>query len=207
MLRSDRIIKRAFDLVVAVISLVSLGWLMVLLYIAATIDTRQNGVFTQRRVGQYGKLFTIFKFRSMREFTKLGESTNETDKKQVTWFGKFLRRSKLDELPQIINVLLGQMSFVGPRPDVPGFADLLTGRDRIILEVKPGMTGPATLYFRDEESILLHHPDPETYNREVIYPQKVKINRDYVEDYSLWVDLRCIFQTAFNIIDCCLPQR
>uniref|UniRef100_UPI0025BFCAE4 sugar transferase n=1 Tax=Aquisalimonas sp. TaxID=1872621 RepID=UPI0025BFCAE4 len=101
----------------------------------------------------------------------------------------------LDELPQLINVLKGDMSFVGPRPDVPAFADTLAGEDRIILSVRPGITGPATLKYRDEETLLAEADDPEAYNSEVIYPDKVRINREYVH-WSFWRDLLDIWRTV-----------
>jgi lipopolysaccharide/colanic/teichoic acid biosynthesis glycosyltransferase len=107
-----------------------------------------------------------------------------------------LRTAKIDELPQLLNVLVGQMSFVGPRPDVPGFADALVGAERVILSVRPGITGPATLRFRNEEEILSLQSDPEAYNREVIFPEKVRLNRQYVESYSFWADLKYIYLTV-----------
>jgi lipopolysaccharide/colanic/teichoic acid biosynthesis glycosyltransferase len=117
---------------------------------------------------------------------------------RVTSYGKILRKMKLDELPQLVNVLVGDMSFVGPRPDVPGFADRLTGPDRIILSVRPGITGPATLKYRNEEELLAAQPDPEMYNREVIFPDKVRINREYVEHYSFLADMKYILLTLFG---------
>src|SRR5688572_8920989 len=114
--------------------------------------------------------------------------TTEHDPR-ITPLGRWFRKTKLDELPQLINVLLGQMSLVGPRPDVPGFADQLSGEDRIILSVHPGMTGPATLRFRYEEQELARQVNPERYNRDVIYPEKVRLNREYVESYSFTKDI------------------
>ncbi len=117
---------------------------------------------------------------------------------RITCSGRFFRRTKIDELPQLINVLKGEMSFVGPRPDVPGFADSLQGDDRLILSVRPGITGPATLHFRDEEVLLAQQSDPERFNREVIYPEKVRLNRQYVENYRFIDDLKFIWQTIFK---------
>lgn len=122
--------------------------------------------------------------------------TTDTDPR-ITRLGRFFRKTKLDELPQLIHVLLGQMSFVGPRPDVPGFADNLSGDDRIILSVRPGITGPATLKYRNEESILAGQDDPERYNDEVIFPDKVRLNKEYVENYSFRKDIKYIWQTIF----------
>jgi lipopolysaccharide/colanic/teichoic acid biosynthesis glycosyltransferase len=127
-----------------------------------------------------------------------GPSTSVTTQRdpRITALGRIFRRTKLDELPQLINVLLGHMSIVGPRPDVPGFADRLRGRDRIILEVRPGITGPATLRYRDEEELLALQNDPERYNQEVLYPGKVRLNRWYVENYSFRADLCFIVRTV-----------
>lgn len=117
---------------------------------------------------------------------------------RITLLGRFFRKTKIDELPQLINVFWGQMSFVGPRPDVPGFADQLKGNDRLILSVRPGITGPATLKFRDEENLLAKQSNPERYNREVIYPEKIRLNREYVEYYSFCKDIKYIFETIFG---------
>jgi lipopolysaccharide/colanic/teichoic acid biosynthesis glycosyltransferase len=116
---------------------------------------------------------------------------------RITPFGRFLRRCKIDELPQLINVLNGTMSFVGPRPDVQGFADQLRGEDLRILDVRPGITGPATLYYRDEEKILEQCENPEEYNKRVIYPKKVRMNMKYLENYRLRHDIRIIWDTLF----------
>jgi len=160
----------------------------------ATVDTKQWGLFSQQRVGQYGKLFCIFKIRTLKnEPHQLGSL-----KRSATRFGIFLRDTKLDELPQLFNVVLGQMSFVGPRPDIAGFADNLKGDDRIILRVKPGITGPATLKYKNEEVILFKQDDPETYNRTIIWPDKVKINKNYVMTWSFSLDLKHILKSILN---------
>jgi lipopolysaccharide/colanic/teichoic acid biosynthesis glycosyltransferase len=117
---------------------------------------------------------------------------------RITPFGKFIRRYKLDELPQLMNVLVGQMSFVGPRPDVKGYADKLIGDDRIILSVKPGITGPATLMFRDEESLLEKQENPKRYNDEVIWKEKIKINKSYIENWTFISDVKYILKTIFS---------
>lgn len=143
------------------------------------------------RIGQYGKPFTIFKLRTIKEI-KGGE-------RLITKLGHFLRKTKLDETPQVFNVLRGDMSLVGPRPDVPGFADKLQGDDKIILSVKPGLTGLATLYFRNEEELIAKQKKPEDYNRNIIWPKKVKLNRAYINNYSFSNDLRILFRTVFNL--------
>lgn len=186
--------KRAFDILFAAVGLVLTGWLIALAWIFATIDTSANGFFTQRRVGMGGRQFTIFKIRTMRTGGKASTVTVSGDS-SITRLGRLLRILKIDELPQLLNVLMGQMSFVGPRPDVPGFADQLTGEDRIILTVRPGITGPATLKYRNEEELLASVADPDVYNREVIFPDKMRLNREYVENWSFGRDIQYILST------------
>jgi lipopolysaccharide/colanic/teichoic acid biosynthesis glycosyltransferase len=194
----DRAVKRSFDIVAAAVGLVLTWWIIVLAYIASSIDTRRSGFFVQGRVGREGKLFKMIKIRTMRDVANINTAVTADNDPRITGLGRFLRRAKIDELPQLVNILLGQMSFVGPRPDVPGFADQLLGKDRIILSVRPGITGPATLRFRDEERVLAQHPDPERYNREVIFPEKVKLNREYVQAYSFRKDMGYILRTLFG---------
>ena len=186
--------KRAFDILFAAIGLGVTGWLIALAWVVATIDTGANGIFTQRRVGQDGRQFTIFKIRTMRSGSSASSVTVSGDPR-VTHIGRIWRMLKIDELPQLLNVLLGQMSFVGPRPDVPGFADKLQGEDRIILTVRPGITGPATLKYRNEEELLATVADPEDHNREVIFPDKLRLNREYVENWSFSRDIQYIWAT------------
>ena len=176
-------VKRIFDLVLVIIVLPILLLPILILIIVATIDTNKYGVFSQFRVGQHGELFKIYKIRSLREEVhKLGHLD-----KSVTKFGEFLRRTKLNELPQ---------SFVGPRPDLQGFADKLEGEDRIILIVKPGVTGEATLKYKNEERVLERQKDPKHYNRTIIWVDKVKINKKYVENYSFYLDLTLILKST-----------
>ena len=171
-------------------------WLIVCLAAVAALDTRSNGFYVQTRIGRGGRPFRLLKLRTMTTSTALDTTVTAEDDPRITRIGRLLRRSKLDELPQLINVLIGDMSFVGPRPDVAGFADLLQGHDRLILSVRPGITGPATLKYRHEERILAQQADPERYNAEHIYPDKVRINREYVENYRFTTDLRLLLQTV-----------
>ena len=195
---SQKILKRLFDVVVAFVGLIVVAPIIVLGWIAAAISTRNNGFFVQRRVGLNGKQFPLLKLRSMRVIP--GQQTNVTadGDRRITKTGRILRKLKVDELPQLVNVLLGHMSLVGPRPDVPGFADQLDGDDRIVLSIRPGITGPATLAFRDEEEILASVDNPETYNREVIWPKKVALNKQYVQDQSLLGDIKLLWETALG---------
>jgi lipopolysaccharide/colanic/teichoic acid biosynthesis glycosyltransferase len=200
--------KRTFDIALAIVGLLATFWIIALAWMIATIDTQANGLFAQVRVGRGGRLFKVLKIRTMRpprgnypDSELPGDWTTVTtaSDQRITPFGKFWRKTKIDELPQLINVLLGQMSFVGPRPDVPGFADCLKGEDRIILTMRPGITGPATLKYRHEEEILALVDDPETYNREVIFPDKVHLNKQYVLNWSFWKDIHYIWMTLLRI--------
>jgi lipopolysaccharide/colanic/teichoic acid biosynthesis glycosyltransferase len=190
--------KRAFDLVAATLGLALVGWVILLADIAARIDTGQSGLFRQARVGRHGRPFNLLKIRTMRPVAGIDTSVTVAGDARITPIGRLLRRLKIDELPQLWNVLVGQMSLVGPRPDVPGFADRLEGEDRIILEVRPGITGPASLEYRNEEALLAAQSDPEAYNRDVIWPDKVRINRQYVENWSFFADLRYIWRTILG---------
>jgi lipopolysaccharide/colanic/teichoic acid biosynthesis glycosyltransferase len=194
----NQFIKRSFDFVVSTMGLILTGWIVIPAYIAASIDTRKGGFFTQTRIGKNGNPFTVIKIRTMRYIPSVNTTVTTTHDPRITPLGRFFRKTKIDELPQLINVFLGHMSFVGPRPDVPGFADKLSGDDRIILSVRPGITGPATLKYKNEEEILAKQVDPEKYNREVIFPDKVRLNREYVENYSFEKDIKYILQTIAN---------
>lgn len=194
----QRFLKRSFDILVAVIGLVAFGWLILLGWVLASIDTRANGFFMQTRVGRYGKTFKVIKLRTMKIMPEVTTTVTKTGDPRITKLGAIWRKTKIDELPQLINVLLGQMSLVGPRPDVPGYADRLEGADRIVLTIRPGITGPASIKYRNEEEILAQQKNPERYNREVIFVDKVRINREYMEKYSFLNDLKYIWQTAFG---------
>lgn len=196
---SQRLIKRSFDLIFSFLGLLCFGWLIIISWLMATIDTGKNGLFTQERVGQSGHLFKLIKIRTMRDLPGLDTTVTIKSDPRITPLGKIFRRTKIDELPQLINVFLGEMSFVGPRPDVPGFADRLPEEDRrIILSVRPGITGPATIKYRKEEELLANVDAPEAYNRDIIFPDKTRINREYVENYKLMDDLKYIWLTVFG---------
>ena len=153
--------------------------------------------FHQKRIGQLGEQFTMVKFRTM-VMNPGGNSISIKGESRITPLGAVLRKYKLDELPEIWNILKGDMSIVGPRPDVPGYADLLSGEDRIILSVKPGLTGPASLKFVDEEELLAKQHDPKKFNDEILYPAKVKINKSYIQHWSFWLDLKIILLTVLG---------
>lgn len=190
--------KFLFDRVVSFCGLLFL-W-PILAIVAVLIRIKMPGgpiIFKQQRVGRNGKLFTMYKFRSMK-VAHSGSSISVAGESRITPLGAVLRKYKLDELPELWNVLIGDMSFVGPRPDVPGYADLLKGRDRDILKLRPGITGPASLKYRDEEQILAQVEDPVKYNDEVIFPDKVRINLYYLENQSLWMDIKLIVCTILG---------
>ena len=190
--------KRGFDLVIAAVALTLAAPVILVSWIIARLDTGASGFYSQTRIGRHGRPFKVIKIRTMRPGSDAGSTVTTASDVRVTPAGRFFRRSKIDELPQLFNILAGSMSFVGPRPDTPGFADLLTGADRVVLAVRPGLTGPATLKYRDEESLLAAQPDPERYNREVIFPDKVRLNRKYVECYRFAEDLRLLALTFFT---------
>lgn len=196
--KTQKRIKRVFDLFIALVGL-TVVWPFILLgWIAAAISTKANGFFIQSRIGKDGKPFPLIKLRSMKAVRGVTTSVTSDSDVRITRTGRLLRKLKIDELPQLFNVVLGHMSMVGPRPDVPGFADELTGEDRIVLSIRPGVTGPASIAFRKEEEILAGVEDPEKYNREVIWPEKVRINIDYIHNYSLGQDLKYIWRTAIG---------
>ena len=190
-------IKRFFDFTFALLGLFVFSPL--LLVIAVLIKLKMPGpiLFKQKRVGQNGELFTMVKFRTM-TIGHGGSSISVKGESRITSLGAILRKYKLDELPELWNVIKGEMSLVGPRPDVPGYADKLEGRNRDILKLKPGITGPASLKYANEEELLSLQPDPKRYNDEVIYPDKVRINLEYLDRQNLLVDLNLILHTIFG---------
>ena len=170
----------------------------VLLVVTILIRLKMPGgpvIFRQQRVGRHGKLYTIYKFRTMTTGHQ-GSSVSVAGEARITPLGAVLRRYKIDELPELWNVLMGDMSLVGPRPDVPGYADKLVGDDREILLLRPGITGPASLKYRNEEELLATVDNPQEYNDTVIYPDKIRINRYYLHHYSFWKDIQMIICTV-----------
>jgi lipopolysaccharide/colanic/teichoic acid biosynthesis glycosyltransferase len=179
--------KRLFDIVFSILGLIFVGWLILLFWILASIDTKSNGFFIQKRVGQWGKSFTIFKLKTMHPHTNT-----------ISSLGSFLRKSKIDELPQLWNIFIGDMSFVGARPDIQGYYDLLQGENRKILKLKPGLTSTASLKYYDEDAVLAQKKNPLQYNDEVLFPDKVKMNLDYYYNRSFLGDLSILWKTIFE---------
>ena len=193
--------KRLFDLVVSIMGLVVLS--PVLCFIALWIRHLDRGPVFYRgeRVGINGKPFRIYKFRTMVvDAEKLGVFSTSNDDERVTGIGRFLRRYKLDELPQLINVLKGEMSFVGPRPEVRKFTDLYTNDEKVILTVRPGITDWASLWNSDEGAILKGSADPDKDYLEKIRPEKIRLQLKYVRERSFWIDLKIIFLTLKTVI-------
>lgn len=210
------ILKWLFDRIVAFLGLVFLS--PVILVVAILIKVKMPGgpvIFVQKRVGLHGELFNCHKFRTM-TVEHHGACVSVAGDSRITPLGATLRRYKIDELPGLWDVLIGKMSFVGPRPDVPGYADLLEGEDRVVLKMRPGITGPATLKYRDEDEMIAafvkkaeeeKNPefsamDPQEianwYNDNVIYPDKVRLNCYYYKNYSFMKDIQMIFATVLG---------
>lgn len=193
------LIKHLFDKIAALCGIILLSPFMLIIFIIHKIVmTKGSFIFKQERIGQYGKKFYIYKIRTMTENDGSNVFVTTANDERILPFGRWLRKTKIDEIVELINVLKGEMSFVGPRPDVPGYADLLQGSDRKILELKPGITGPASLKYINEEEILAQVENPQQYNDEVIYPDKVKINLEYYHNRTFWGDIKIIFKTIFR---------
>ena len=193
------IIKYIFDRLFSLMLLVVLSPVMLVIFILHKIKMPKGSfLYRQVRVGKDAKLFRIFKIRTLVDDSELGGSVTVAGDERILPFGKWLRESKVDTFFELINILIGDMSFVGPRPDVPGYADKLEGDDRVILKLRPGLTGPASIKYRHEGKILAEQDDPQRYNDEVIWPDKVKINKDYYENWSVWRDISILWETIFG---------
>lgn len=192
--------KRLFDLLFSIVLLIVLFIPLIIIALWVLVDSGWPAFFLQERVGQYGKTFKIIKFRTMKKFAgaEKGEF-NAGDNSRVTTAGKFLRKTKLDELPQLINVLKGDMSFVGPRPEVRKWTEVYPERWIEVLRVKPGITDNASIYFRNEEELLSKSENPQKTYREVILPQKLSLYEDYASSHSFFKDLSIIY-TTFKLV-------
>jgi len=192
------IIKAIFDFVLSLVGILVFGWVIFLAWLVASIETKSNGFFMQKRVGKDGKLFNIIKIKTMKKVDGINSTITASGDIRITKSGRFFRKTKIDELPQFFNILKGDMSFVGPRPDVQGYADKLMGEDRIILSVRPGITGEASIKYKNEEEILAKQQDPKKYNDEVIWRDKIKINKEYVKNRSLMKDINYLVKTVIG---------
>lgn len=192
---SEVFIKRLFDFFIALFGLLLAGPVILFAWLLLTIEIKANGFFIQKRVGLHGKLFNVIKLRTMKAIDGVDTTVTASNDLRITKIGMIFRKTKIDELPQLWNVLKGDMSIVGPRPDVSGYADKLVGEDRVLLSIRPGVTGPASLKYKNEEVVLSEQVDPRKYNDDVIWPDKVKINKEYIKNYSFTKDLYYIWKT------------
>ncbi len=192
------IIKRLFDIFFSLLLIILLSPFLLIISILILTTSGFPIIFKQVRICQHGKPFTIYKFRTMRNNDQLNTISVSGDLR-ITTIGKYLRKSKLDELPELFNILKGDMSFVGYRPDVPGYYDKLGDEYKKILDFKPGLTGPASLKYINEERILSSVRNPKDYNDNEIFPDKLKINMLYVENWSFLLDIKIILYTIFRI--------
>jgi len=191
-------LKDLFDFIVSFFGLIATWWLILIAWLIASIETKSNGFFIQKRVGRNGKIFMMVKIKTMKHIEGIDTNITSSSDRRITKSGKFFRDTKIDELPQLWNVLKGEMSFVGPRPDVPGYADRLVGEDRLILKLKPGITGPASLKYANEEDLLSRVDNPVKYNDQIIFPDKVKLNLEYYYNNNFFGDLKFIFRTIYK---------
>lgn len=191
-------IKRFFDFTTSSIGIIILWPLFIVIAILIYKDSEGPILFKQLRVGRNAKQFKILKFRTMTIKQNSSSTVSVKGDSRITKVGEFLRKYKLDELPELWNVIIGDMSLVGPRPDVPGYADLLKDNDRLILKLRPGITGPASLKYANEEELLSNQLEPEKYNRNVIFPDKIRINLNYYYNQNLILDLKIIFATILR---------
>lgn len=192
--------KRLFDLVLSICGILFLLPFFIIVSILIKLDSHGDIIFKQTRVTKDGREFKIFKFRTMRPDTeKQGQITVGADKR-ITSIGKFLRKTKLDELPQLFNIVMGDMSFVGPRPEVPKYVAMYTQEQREILKVRAGITDYASIYFSNESEILGEQKEPEKFYIEKIMPYKIKLNKKYIKEAGLLTDIKIIFLTIFKII-------
>ena len=190
--------KFLFDRSTSFFGIVLLSPILIVISILIRVKMPSGSIiFKQKRIGQHGKLFTMYKFRSM-TVNHSGSSISVKGESRITPLGAKLRKYKLDELPELWNVLIGDMSLVGPRPDVPGYADRLEGEHRRILLLKPGITGPASLKYRNEEELLAEQKEPQKYNDEFLFPDKVRINIEYLDSWSFWNDIKIIIYTVLG---------
>ena len=194
--------KRVFDIFASSIGLIIFAIPMIIISIFIKLTSKGPVFFRQIRVGKDNKDFKIFKFRTMvADADKKGNNITVSNDKRITGIGSFLRNTKLDEIPQLINVFLGQMSFVGPRPDVREYIDLYDDIQKNILKIKPGITSTASIKYRNEAEILGRSEDPEKMYIEEVMPEKIKLSLKYIEDMGFFYDLGLIFKTIFKIFD------
>lgn len=192
----NRFLKRAFDIVASFLGLVIAVPIIIISALLVRICYGESGFFTQKRVGINGREFKILKIKSMSSKVKFDTTVTTNNDPRITKLGRFFRKTKIDELPQLVNVLKGEMSFVGPRPDVKSLVETLNETDKdVFLSIRPGITGPASLKYKNEEDILAKVDNPREYNDNIIFPDKVRINEEYIRDYKFFRDIKYIIKT------------
>jgi len=194
--RGNNMVKWFFDRTLSLVLLMALMPILLLVAIIILLASGAPVFYIQERIGQNAKPFKLIKFRTMKGEEESPVAAAELNR--ITRVGRWLRRTKIDELPELLNIFVGDMSFVGPRPDVAGYADKLEGDDRRLLTMKPGLTGVASLKYRNEEDLLAAQPNPQEYNDKVIWPDKVRLNLLYMERQSLWLDVKVLICTALG---------
>lgn len=196
----NNFLKRGFDFIASTIGFILISPILVIISVLIKLTSKGPILFKQKRVGRYGKEFNILKFRTMVvNAEKLGKQITVGKDSRITKVGAFLRKYKFDELPQLINVIKGDMSLVGPRPEVPKYVELYNEKQRRVLDVRPGITDYASIEYRDENSILGRVDNPEEYYINVIMPHKIDLNMKYIEKNNVLIDIEIIFKTIFNI--------
>lgn len=191
----DFFLKRLFDIAVSLVGIALLWPVILLCWVIAALETRSNGFFIQERFGRHGCVIRVVKIKTMYPSKGKRSPIASENASSISKSGAFFRKYKLDELPQLFNVLAGSMSIVGPRPDMPEYARQLEGSDRMILLLRPGITGPASIKYKNEEALLSAAEDPAHYNDTIIWPDKVRINKEYLLNYSFGADLKYILRT------------
>ena len=196
------IAKRIFDIIFSALGLIILSPFLLIISLIIKLDSKGRILYRQTRIGKGGREFKIDKFRTMVENAdKLGMSITVSNDNRVTKAGRFLRKFKLDELPQLINVFLGEMSFVGPRPEVKKYVDMYNDEQRRVLSVRPGITEYASIIYRNENELLDAAMEPEEVYINDIMPKKLKLNLEYIDNMSFWGDIKLIFKTIFSLFE------
>ena len=193
-------IKRIFDLLSSLVGLIILSPLLMLISLLIIIDSKGNAFYSQKRVGRKGNQFNLLKFRTMKQNSDIKGLLTIGNDSRITRIGHYLRKSKLDETPQLVNIIRGEMSVVGPRPETPNYVELYTEEQQKVLNVRPGLTDYASLEFINESEILAKHDDPEKAYIETVMPQKLSLNLKYITDQSLLLDIKIIFKTLLRIL-------
>ena len=193
-------IKRTFDLLSSLVVLIILSPLLILISLLIIIDSKGSAFYSQKRVGIKGNHFNLLKFRTMNQNSDSKGLLTIGKDSRITRIGHYLRKSKLDEIPQLINIIRGEMSVVGPRPETPNYVELYTQEQLKVLKVRPGLTDYASLEFINESETLAKHEYPEKAYIETIMPQKLSLNLQYIRDKSLLLDIKIIFKTLLRIL-------